>query len=70
MKSDLSLGGLKKQKKGNSFIKIKKSAQIEIDFFIVNFPMSPELVFLSPLVYWEHKIGSFLVVKFNFDKLF
>ena len=40
MKSDLSLGDLKKQKKKKSFIKKELSKRIR--FFIVNCPMGPE----------------------------
>ena len=42
--------GLKKTKEYENFL--KKSSQIEFKlFFKLNFPMSPELVFLSPFVH-------------------
>ena len=37
---------------------------------IVNFPMRPELGFLSPFVCFKHKIDLFCGVKFNFELLF
>ena len=46
MKSDQSLGDLKNM----CFLKKQLSNKIRI-FFIVNFPMSPELVILSTFVY-------------------
>ena len=42
MKSDLSLGDLKKQKKVENFYR-KRALK---EFLIVNFPMKPEIVFL------------------------
>ena len=63
MKSNQSLGYLKNMK----FSK-KNSSQIEFEiFFIVNFPVRPELVFLSPFVYWKYEIDSFCRVKCNFE---
>ena len=66
MKSEKSLSDLKKQKNMQNFL--KKSSQIELDFFIINFPMRPELVFLLPFVYQEEKIDLFCDVKCNFEK--
>ena len=36
----------------------------------MNFPMRPELFFLSPFVYKELKIDSFCDVKCNFELIF
>ena len=50
MKSDQSLVDLKilKFSEHNCY-------RIEFDFFMVNFPVRPELVFLSPFVYQEYE---------------
>ena len=48
MKNNYSLCELKKQKLKNV---LQKSSEIDFDFFIVNFSMRPELVFLSSLDY-------------------
>ena len=50
MKSDLSLGDLKKQKKQKS--SIKKSSQKDFEFFDIEAPYETRTgLFLSPLVY-------------------
>ena len=46
------------------------SSQLELETLIVNFSMRPELVYLLPPVYKEHKIDSFCGVKCNFELLF
>ena len=66
MKSERSLGDLIKKLK--SFLK-KSSNRIGI-FMIVNFPMRPELVFLSHFVYWKLIIDSFCGVKCSFELIF
>ena len=44
MKSDLSLGDLKKQKKVEKFYKKKLSIRFQV-FLVLKLPMRPELVF-------------------------
>ena len=48
----------------------KKQLPNKVRFFIVNFPMRPELVFLSPLVYQKDKFDSVFALKCNFELIF
>ena len=63
MKSYQSLGYLKNMK----FSKKKQLSNRIRNFFIVNFPVRPELAFLSPFVYWEYEIDSFCGVQCIFE---
>ena len=69
MNSDLSLDDLKNQKKNKSFIKKNKELSNRFRFFDSEIPYESRTSFLSPFLYWEHKIGSFCL-KVNFDILF
>ena len=44
---------------------LKKSSEKEFIFFIVNFPMRPELFILLPFVYWELQNVSYFGLKCN-----
>ena len=52
MKSDLSLGDLKKQKKVDKFYKKKLSSRVRI-FLIMNLPVRPELVLFVAFILLE-----------------
>ena len=69
MNSDLSLGDLKKQKKKKSFIK-KSALKYNSIFFIVNFPMRPELVFFIACSLLKTQNWSIFGVNFCFEMLF
>ena len=67
MKSDLSLADLKKEKSRN----IKRALKWISSFFDIEAPCETSTsLFLSPLVYQEHKTGSFFGKKFKYEILF